>query len=184
MPRLLPRPASFVDKTSQNREKVRHALDLIEDDETACESAEIKFRVGQLGQVRGAFQIEVMSRFPSLQFPCQSGFTHLPGSQQCHHRRLPESLQQGRCQLARNHFTLKFRNRFRKFKVKCHHSRWQVGNGRGRQGLFPPPPIPLPFHASRYRLPILRSETAEFAAIPARIGKRRPKSRCKIFIRD
>jgi hypothetical protein len=127
MPRLLSRPASFIHQASQHREKVRHALDLIEDDETACESAEIEFRVGQLGQVRRAFQIEVVSRFPGLQFPRQSRFPHLPGSQQRHHRRLPESLQQGRGQLAWNHFTLKLRNRFRIFKVKDCRSSGETG---------------------------------------------------------
>ena len=100
--------------------------------------SQIQLRVRQLGDIRGALQIDVVGRLVEVELPGERRLADLPGAQQRHHRTTPEALLQRGGERSALPFTLKLRNRFRIYKVNCRVS----ANSPERAGGFGGPPRP------------------------------------------
>jgi hypothetical protein len=130
--RPLSRLATLVDQTSQHRKQVWQALDFVEDDQLIGKARKVKLRVCQLGEIRGTLQIQIMRGFSEIQAPRQSRLAHLAGAQQGHRRGLAEALDQRAVEVTENHFGLKIRNPFLKFKANLgKKSEWRLPANHG-----------------------------------------------------
>lgn len=83
------------DGFSTKRKRTRHTLELVEDHQLIFEARKVKLGVGEFRQIRGALQIEIVTRFAGIQVSRQGGFPHLPRSQYRDCWRLLEPLEQG-----------------------------------------------------------------------------------------
>src|SRR5919106_1339576 len=77
-----PAPPSGVDKPSQVPEELRHALDLVEDDELVLVSRQIELRLGELGPIGFGLEIEIDRRPRLGDFERQRSLARLTRPQQ------------------------------------------------------------------------------------------------------
>ena len=79
--------APAVRENPQDREQSRKQLDLIDDNQPLM-LLEGEHRVPQARQILGVFQVVIDGLSPGTRCKCtrQSGFTHLPGANNAHHR--------------------------------------------------------------------------------------------------
>jgi len=83
-----PRPALRIDQRTQDAKQIWPQLHLVQNHQPVCQRLQKQFRLGQLGEIGRALQVE-HHRLPAKlrsQLACHGRFAHLPWANQAHHR--------------------------------------------------------------------------------------------------